>query len=60
MVHRFTTTSEQAHALTKESKKVGFYFRTLVRTDHINDVECEVTEQGYKYIVANNINVNWK
>ena len=60
MVHRFVTSAAQARALTKLSKKEKFYFRTLVRTDHNVEVECEVTEKGYFFIVQNNINVNWK
>ncbi len=60
MVHRFVTSAAQARSLTKLSKKEKFYFRTLVRTDHDIEVECEVTEKGYFYIVQNNINVKWK
>ena len=59
MVHRFTTTAETAHMLTKTSKKENFYFRTLTRTDHIDKVECETTEPGFKYINENDIPVTW-
>lgn len=59
MVHRFTTTPETAHMLTKTSKKERFYFRTLTRTDKIEKVECETTEPGFEYINNNNINVTW-
>lgn len=57
MVHRFRTTSEVAHRLTKESKKQGFYFKTLTRTTKIEEVVCETTEPGYEYILKNNIKV---
>lgn len=61
MVHRFTTTAEVAHKLTKQSKKQGFYFRTLSRTDNTDVVSCEVTEHGYEYIQQNEIPViEWK
>lgn len=55
MIHRFKTTSETAHRLTKESKKQGFYFKTLTRTTKIEEVVCETTEPGYEYIQENNI-----
>lgn len=45
--------------LTKTSKKERFYFRTLTRTDKIEEVECETTEPGFEYINNNNINVTW-
>ena len=60
MKHYFTTTAEQAHELTKLSKKDGFYFKTLSRTDKGIPVSCEVTERGYDYINANGIEVEWE
>ena len=59
MVHRFTTTPETAHMLTKQSKKENFYFKTLTRTDNTVHVACETTEPGIEYINKNNINVKW-
>lgn len=59
MVHRFTTTPETAHMLTKAGKKEKFYFKTLTRTDNTDHVECETTEPGFEYINRNNINVAW-
>lgn len=60
MVHRFTTTPETVHMLTKTSKKEKFYFRTLTRTDNTELVTCETTAPGYNYINDNNINVTWQ
>ena len=59
MTHRFTTTPETAHMLTKTSKKEKFYFRTLTCTDRTDTVTCETTEPGLEYIKENNINVLW-
>lgn len=59
MIHRFKTTSEMAHKLTKESKKHGFYFKTLTRTTKIEEVVCETTEPGYDYIQESNIQVTF-
>lgn len=59
MVHYFHTTPEQAHELTKLSKKNGFYFKTLAYTDKIESVPCEVTEKGYDFIKENGIDVSW-
>lgn len=57
---RFYTNPETAHMLTKKSKKNGFYFRTLSRTDNVEMVPCEVTEQGYQYMVNNTIKIGYK
>lgn len=57
MKHEFKCTPEVAHSLTKASKKEGFYFRTLTRTDHTDIVTCETTEPGWKYINNNNVNI---
>ena len=45
--------------LTKTSKKEKFYFRTLTRTDNTDNVLCETTEPGFKYINENDIPVTW-
>ena len=47
---RFYTTSENAHLLTKTSKKTGFYFRTLTRTDEGSRVYCEASAPMMEYI----------
>lgn len=60
MVHYFSTTPEQAHKLTKVSKKEDFYFKTLAHTDKTDMVPCEVTERGYEYITSNGIQVSWE
>lgn len=60
MVHRFYTTPDTAHQLTKLKKRHGFYFRTLTRTDNIGQVYCEVTDPGHQFIIDNNINVEWR
>lgn len=54
MVHRFETTAEVAHALTKLKKHHGFYFRALTKTTS-TPVVCEVTEKGFEFIKAYNI-----
>ena len=46
---RFYTNSENAHNLTKVSKKNKFYFRTLTRSN-IEQVYCETDEAGMEYI----------
>jgi hypothetical protein len=60
MVHRFTTTPETAHLLTKESKKHKFFFRILTRTSHTDKVFCEVTKSGFEYINSNHIEVDYE
>lgn len=40
-------------------RKHNFYFRTLLKTDETDLVTCEVTEPGYDFIKANNINVTF-
>lgn len=59
MIHYFYTTPEQAHQLTKLSKRHGFYFKTLHRTNDTDNVRCEVTEPGREYINANGLDVEW-
>ncbi len=53
MVHRFTTTKEVAHTLSKIKKIHRFYFRALTRTDKDCCVFCETTEPGYEFINQN-------
>lgn len=50
MIHRFTVSPESARKLMKVSKRMNFYFEILSRTDHTDDVYCEVGELGYRYI----------
>ena len=57
---RFYTNPDTAHMLTKASKKNGFYFRTLSRTDHVDSVPCEVTEPGHQYMINNTIKIGYK
>jgi len=54
---RFYTTSETAHLLTKTSKKTGFYFRTLNRTDEGSRVYCEASAPMMGYITENDIDI---
>ena len=60
MIHRFKTTSEVAHALTKAREKEYFYFRTLSRTVNVYEVFCEVSERGYNYIKEHGLKVKWE
>ena len=59
MIHMFTTTPDTAHMLLALKRKHNFYFRTLLKTDETDLVTCEVTEPGYDFIKANNINVTF-
>lgn len=55
MIHHIKVTPEVAHLLTKISKKQKWYFRTLTRTDHTEEVEAEIQEKGVEYLNNNNI-----
>lgn len=51
MIRRFTLTPEVARRLTAVSKKEGFYFRTLTRTDKGIPVHCEASDYGFDFIL---------
>ena len=60
MKYNFIADRETARMLTKESKKNGFYFRTLSRTDNVDRVPCEVTEPGHQYMTNTTIKIGYK
>lgn len=49
MVRHVYLTAEHAHMLTKDSKKNGYYFRTLSRTDTGSLVHCETNCRKYPW-----------
>ena len=55
MIRKIKVKKEDAHFLTKVSKKEKWYFRCLTRTDRKTDVVAEIQDAGLKYMNDNNI-----